>query len=71
MPFQPAARETEADRTNDRKSLDRKLDQSLYLIVKRNRADNAWQFPQGKIMENETFRQVFCCCQLFKDLKLC
>lgn len=56
MPFQPASRITEADEADDRKSLERKLDQSLYLIVKRNRADNAWQFPQGKFLANETFR---------------
>lgn len=46
------------DHANDRKSLERKLDQSLYLIVKRNREDNAWQFPQGKVLINESLRQV-------------
>jgi 8-oxo-dGTP pyrophosphatase MutT (NUDIX family) len=28
------------------------------LVVKRNRKDNAWQFPQGKWQEGETMRQV-------------
>ena len=54
MPFKPASRTTEADIKNDRKSLERKLPNSLYLIVKRSRLDNSWQFPQGKIAENET-----------------
>lgn len=58
MPFQPAPRITEADLNNDRRSLDRCLDKSLYLIVKRNRDDNAWQFPQGKWNEGETLRQT-------------
>eukprot|EP01031_Cornospumella_fuschlensis_P034058 gene34058-41223_t len=47
MPFKPASRKTEADEKNDRKSLDRRLDDSLFLIVKRNRSDHSWQFPQG------------------------
>lgn len=58
MPFQPAPRETEADATNDRRSLDRRLQDSLFLIVKRNRKDNAWQFPQGKWLQDETIRQT-------------
>ena len=40
---------TAADEANDRQSLQRKLDQSLYLLVKRT-ADGSgaeWQFPQG------------------------
>ena len=49
MPFQPASRITEADEKNDRRSMDRRLQDSLFLIVKRNRTDNAWQFPQGKV----------------------
>lgn len=37
---------TKADREDNRKSLRRKLDQNLYFIVKKNRQDHAWQFPQ-------------------------
>jgi large subunit ribosomal protein L46 len=33
--------------------LDRKLKESLFLIVKRNRGDYHWQFPQGRVLENE------------------
>jgi hypothetical protein len=53
LPFKPASRITEADLNNDRRSLERKLDISLYLIVKRNRKDAAWQFPQGKLLDEE------------------
>lgn len=41
------SRTTEADRKNDQKSLDRKLDRTLYLLLKKPRAEHAWQFPQG------------------------
>lgn len=58
LPFTPASRITPADEANDRKSLSRKLTESLYLIVKRNRKDNPWQFPQGKWMENESLRDT-------------
>lgn len=53
LPFTPASRVTEADKTNNRRSLDRRLQDSLYLVVKRNRNSNAWQFPQGRILDNE------------------
>jgi large subunit ribosomal protein L46 len=56
MPFKPASRVTEADKTNDRRSLERRLQDSLFLIVRRNRNDFAWQFPQGKVLESETLR---------------
>lgn len=58
MPFTPASRTTEADLKNDRHSIDRRLQDSLFLIVKRNRGDNQWQFPQGKWAEGETMRLV-------------
>lgn len=41
------------DETNDRRSVDRKLPRSLFLIAKRNREDFAWQFPQGRIRDSE------------------
>lgn len=31
---------------------------TLYLIVKRNRANHAWQFPQGKWLPEESMRQT-------------
>ena len=45
------------DINNDMRSYERDLTNSLYLIVKRNRSDNSWQFPQGKLRENETLRE--------------
>lgn len=53
MPFKPAPRVTEADEKDDRRSLDRKLPRSLFLVAKRNRKDNPWQFPQGKLLDAE------------------
>lgn len=58
MPFTPASRTTEADLNNDRKSLDRRLQDSLFLIVKRSRNENQWQFPQGKLADGENMRAV-------------
>lgn len=43
------SRVTEADRKNDTKSLDRRLDRTLYLLLKKSRSEHAWQFPQGPI----------------------
>ncbi|KAF9432036.1 54S ribosomal protein L17 mitochondrial [Entomortierella beljakovae] len=47
-------RVTEADRKNDFRSLERALQRTLYLIVKKPREQHAWQFPQGgvRICEN-------------------
>jgi hypothetical protein len=47
------------DETGNKRSMDRKLDHSLFLIVKRNRNEHQWQFPQGKLQPEElTLRQV-------------
>lgn len=56
LPFTPAPRVTEADLNNDRHSLDRKLPDNLFFVVKRNRDSYGWQFPQGKLKEGETAR---------------
>ena len=58
MPFQPASRITEADEKNDRHSTERRLQDSLFLVVKRNRSNHSWQFPQGKWLPEETMRKV-------------
>lgn len=58
LPFKPASRVTEADTQNDRRSVERKLQHSLFLIVKRNRASNCWQFPQGKLLDSEDSMRV-------------
>lgn len=57
--YVPAPRETEADRTNDRRSLRRKLDQWLFLIVQRKLGPTGrslWQFPQ-RFIEEERLMQ--------------
>lgn len=44
---------TPADKINDRKALYRKLTNRLYLIVKKNRSEHSWQFPQGGWEESD------------------
>lgn len=39
-----APRETEADKKGDVKSLERKADRTLYLLLKKDRKQHAWQF---------------------------
>ena len=56
--FQPGSCETEADIKNDRRSVDRQLRESLYLLVKKPRSENAWQMPQGGQEGTESMRQA-------------
>eukprot|EP00177_Eucheuma_denticulatum_P005969 GFKZ01010883.1.p1 GENE.GFKZ01010883.1~~GFKZ01010883.1.p1 ORF type:complete len:303 (+),score=15.34 GFKZ01010883.1:32-910(+) len=44
--YTPAPRETEADHQNDVRSLDRALDERLYLVVKRTESATHYTFPQ-------------------------
>jgi large subunit ribosomal protein L46 len=53
-----ASRITQADLNNDMKSLNRALQRTLYLIVKKPRYEHAWQFPQGGVNQKETLVQV-------------
>jgi hypothetical protein len=53
MPFKPASRVTEADKNKDTRSMERMLDKSCFLVVKRNREDKSWQFPQGKVSDEK------------------
>ncbi|KAM3072015.1 hypothetical protein ACMFMF_007412 [Clarireedia jacksonii] len=47
-------RETEADRKGDQRSLERRLAETLYLVVKGGReGENAWGFPRGEIVGRE------------------
>lgn len=48
---------TEADDKNNKKSLDRALQQTLYLVVKPS-GDSSWQFPQGPIDTTEYLHEV-------------
>lgn len=52
----PLPRQTEADLTNDFKSLNRKLDQTVYLLVK-NKAGE-WRFPEDRVYGRENLHQV-------------
>ena len=56
--FRAASRETDADATNDRRSLERKLSETLYLLVKKPRDRNAWQMPQGGWERGETMKEA-------------
>jgi len=52
------SRTTEADRKNDIRSVSRKLDQRLFLIVKKNRSQFQWQLPQLNWKEGEVMKQT-------------
>lgn len=58
----PRLKTTEDDRNNNRHSLNRKLQSSLFLLVKKDRQEHAWQFPQGGWEDGETIRKVRRCC---------
>jgi len=49
--WEPSSLQTSADARNDVKSLQRKLDQRLFLLVKK---DGAWDFVQSAIQNNDT-----------------
>jgi len=46
-----------SDYQNDRRSVNRALVQSLYLLV-RKKGEKAWSFPQGVLKPTEHIRQV-------------
>ncbi|EAL62282.1 hypothetical protein DDB_G0290311 [Dictyostelium discoideum AX4] len=54
--YTPEPRETEADLKNDRKSLDRKLDKSLYLIINKSGSRYDWQFPSTNWINGESMK---------------
>jgi large subunit ribosomal protein L46 len=53
----PMPRVTEADEKGDRKSLDRSLQRSLYLVVKN--AAGRWSFPQTQLLPRESLHKVY------------
>lgn len=62
----PEPRVTEADNQNDMKSLSRKLDRSLYLLVKNK--DGRWRFPEDRVYGRENLHQVRrTLCQYWQD----
>lgn len=53
--FQPAPRITDADQKNDTKSTERKLENSLTLLLEQQIGnDKLFLLPQGKILDDET-----------------
>lgn len=52
----PMERITEADKTNDIRRLDRKLDRTLYLLVRGS--DGKWQFPSGDVPTDEYLHET-------------
>ncbi|GIY61705.1 39S ribosomal protein L46, mitochondrial, partial [Caerostris darwini] len=57
--YKPNPRKTKADEANDRKSLQRKLDSSLILVIKQKLGnDFRWILPQIIHEEGETLRQT-------------
>ncbi|KAA8893765.1 39S mitochondrial ribosomal protein L46-domain-containing protein [Sphaerosporella brunnea] len=50
----PLPRRTKADEVNDRRSLDRAGERTLYLLVKSKREKHAWRFPQAVLQGRET-----------------
>lgn len=53
----PFPRRTEADRTGDVRRLDRALDRTLYLVVKKN-GDQLFRFPQDDVWPDEGLHEV-------------
>lgn len=47
-----------SDSQNDLQSLDRRLDEMLYLLVKKPREKFSWQFPQGSVDNGESLVEV-------------
>ncbi|XP_005108662.1 39S ribosomal protein L46, mitochondrial [Aplysia californica] len=57
--FTAASRRTAADESGDRRSLDRCLDSSLYLLVKQNiGGKDHWVLPQAEWEQGETMKQT-------------
>ncbi|ORY69501.1 50S ribosomal subunit L30 [Pseudomassariella vexata] len=52
----PMPRVTEADKTNDVRRLDRKLDRTLYLVVQAS--DGVWQFPNDDVPTYENLHEA-------------
>lgn len=52
----PLPRETETDRSGDLRRLDRALDRTLYLVVKK--PAGPWMFPQAKVWPDEGLHEV-------------
>ncbi|KAL6783976.1 MRPL46 [Auxenochlorella protothecoides x Auxenochlorella symbiontica] len=54
--WEPAPLESEADRSGDVRSLKRRLDQRVFMLVRRKGGSGAWEFPAVEHEEGETIR---------------
>ncbi|KAF8545153.1 39S mitochondrial ribosomal protein L46-domain-containing protein, partial [Trichophaea hybrida] len=55
----PLPRISKADKEGDRKSLDRAMTRTLYLLVKsKDRSKHAWRFPQSPVMGRENLKEA-------------
>lgn len=52
----PAPRRTPSDEARDARKLDRALDRTLYLVVKKG--EQGWQFPSGDVLTSENLHDV-------------
>jgi large subunit ribosomal protein L46 len=55
--FEPAPRETEADKTGDQRTMHRRLDEFLFLVVQ-DAKTGQWGFPRREHVEGKTMREV-------------
>ncbi|KAL1881410.1 hypothetical protein VTK73DRAFT_4170 [Phialemonium thermophilum] len=53
----PLPRRTEADEKGDTRRLDRLLDRTLYLVVRKGEKD-PWQFPSGDVLTSEALHET-------------
>lgn len=57
----PMPREHEADRTGDVRSLERKGERNLYLLIQvKDGGKETWRFPEGGLEEGELLHEVRC-----------
>ncbi|KAL2016546.1 hypothetical protein VTK56DRAFT_3403 [Thermocarpiscus australiensis] len=57
----PMPRRTEADERNDVRRLDRKMDRTLYLVVRRQvegSEEGVWEFPAGLVLTEEALHET-------------
>jgi large subunit ribosomal protein L46 len=60
----PMPRRTKADEEGDVRRLDRELERTLYLVVKRGEGEKGvWRFPEGALSTSENLHEVCldCC----------
>ncbi|KAH6664889.1 putative 54S ribosomal protein L17, mitochondrial [Halenospora varia] len=56
--IKPKERKTKSDKKNRREKLDRKLDRTLYLVVKRKGNGRGWELPCGELVGRENLHQA-------------